>query len=192
MRQLDLYGLAREAVPAQTDTTRAALEAYADGVNARLRVVQTDALGRGAARVLPPHARRSPRDAGRLDHRPELLALRKTDKAAIETLRAALSLRLPPSSASATSCPTRPNAPLMGLPEFSRLFPAGPPPVKEAPLRNPLDPLALPGLAGASNAFAAIGPPPAAGQPLLATDPHSRLTAPSIWMLARMDLDGAR
>ena len=32
----------------QTDATRAALEAYADGVNAWLRVVQREALGRGA------------------------------------------------------------------------------------------------------------------------------------------------
>ena len=48
MRQLDLYGLSREAVRVQTDATTAALEAYADGVNARLRVVQSEALGRGA------------------------------------------------------------------------------------------------------------------------------------------------
>ncbi len=48
MRALDLYGYARLAVAEQTDATRAALEAYADGVNAWLRVVQRDALGRGA------------------------------------------------------------------------------------------------------------------------------------------------
>ena len=44
------------------------------------------------------------------------------------------------------------------------------------------------GSAGASNAFAAMGRRTAGGAPLLATDPHLALTAPSIWMLARMDL----
>jgi penicillin G amidase len=43
-------------------------------------------------------------------------------------------------------------------------------------------------LAGASNAFAAAARRAAGGAPLLATDPHLPLTAPSIWMLARMDL----
>jgi penicillin amidase len=56
MRALDLYGYARLAVAEQTDATRAALEANADGENARLRVVQRDALGRGAPEffVFPP------------------------------------------------------------------------------------------------------------------------------------------
>ena len=53
---------------------------------------------------------------------------------------------------------------------------------------HPLDPVARPGLAGASNAFAAMGRRTAGGAPLLATDPHLGLSAPSIWMLARMDL----
>lgn len=60
----------------------------------------------------------------------------------------------------------------MGLPEFSRLFRGGPPPLKEAAARSPLDPLNPPGFAGASNAFAAMGRRAAAGQPLLASDPH--------------------
>lgn len=187
MRQLDLYGLARAAVPAQTDATRAALEAYADGVNARLRVVQEKALGRGApefflfTQEIAPWV---PADSIAVQ---KLLALQMTDKASMETLRASLSLRLPPERLR-DILPDSPNAPLMGLPEFSRLFPGGPPPVEEAAARNPLDPLNPPGFAGASNAFAAMGRRAAAGQPLLASDPHLALTAPSYWMLARMDL----
>ena len=187
MRQLGIYGLSREAVRAQTDATTAALEAYADGVNARLRVVQSEALGRGApefflfTQEIAPWV---PADSIAVQ---KLLALQMTDKAAMETLRASLSLRLPPERLR-DLLPDSPNAPLMGLPEFSRLFPDGPPAVKEAAARNPLDPLAAPGLAGASNAFAAMGRRAAAGQPLLASDPHLALTAPSYWMLARMDL----
>ena len=48
MRRLDLYTLARQSVDAQDDYTRAALEAYAAGVNARLDEINRDALGRGA------------------------------------------------------------------------------------------------------------------------------------------------
>jgi penicillin G amidase len=48
MRALDLYPLAQQAVARQDPATMAALEAYAAGVNAWLRVVQEQALGRGA------------------------------------------------------------------------------------------------------------------------------------------------
>ncbi len=126
MRQLDLYGLARQAVPAQTEATRAALDAYADGVNAWLRVVQSEALGRGApefflfTQEIAPWV---PADSIAVE---KLLALQMTDKAAMETLRATLALRLPPERLR-DILPDSPNAPLMGLPEFSRLFPAGPP-----------------------------------------------------------------
>ncbi len=187
MRQLDLYGLSRQAVAVQTAATRAALDAYVDGVNARLRVVQGEALGRGAPEFFLFTQEIAPWVAADSIAVEKLLALQMTDKAAMETLRASLSLRLPPERLR-DILPDSPNAPLMGLPEFTALFPDGPPAVAAAAVRNPLDPLAPPGLAGASNAFAAVGRRAAGGQPLLASDPHLALTAPSYWMLARMDL----
>ena len=48
MRRLDLYGHSQRAVPLQTPETRAALTSYAAGVNAWLRRVNEQALGRGA------------------------------------------------------------------------------------------------------------------------------------------------
>ena len=188
MRALDLYGLARQAVPLQTDATKAALEAYSDGVNAWLRVVQEQALGRGAPEFFlfsPDIAPWMPADSIAMQ---KLMALQLTDKAAMETLRARLSLAVPPERLR-DILPDAPNAPVMGLPEFSQLFPdVRPAPVSVA-ARSPLDPVPRPGLAGASNAFAAAGSRAAGGAPLLATDPHLGLTAPSIWMLARMDLE---
>lgn len=116
------------------------------------------------------------------------MALRMTDKASMETLRARLSLQIPKERLR-DILPDSPNAPVMGLPEFSRLFPTvAPAPVREA-ARSVLDPVQPPGLAGASNAFAATGWRTAGGAPLLATDPHLSLSAPSIWMLARIDLE---
>jgi penicillin amidase len=188
MRALDLYGLARRAVPLQTDETRAALEAYADGVNAWLKVVQEEALGRGAPEFFlfsPDIAPWVPADSIAVQ---KLFALQLTDKAAMETLRARLSLAVPEDRLR-DLLPDSPNAPVMGLPEFSELFPGLPErPIVEAAARHPLDPVPAPGLAGASNAFAATGARTAGGAPLLGSDPHLPLSAPSIWMLARMDL----
>src|SRR5690606_40391475 len=80
--------------------------------------------------------------------------------------------------------------PVMGLPDYGALFPDLPMPEAppEPPIRHALYPVAEPGMAGASNAFAASAHRAAGGAPLLATDPHLPLSAPSIWMLARMDL----
>ena len=106
----------------QTDDARAALEAYADGVNAWLRVVQREALGRGAPEFFlfsPDISPWTPADSIAVQ---KLMALQMTDKAAMETLRARLSLALPPERLR-DILPDSPNAPLMGLPQFSELFP---------------------------------------------------------------------
>ncbi|MFT3973692.1 MAG: penicillin acylase family protein [Amaricoccus sp.] len=188
MRALDLSGYARNAVAAQTPETRAALEAYADGVNAWLKVVQEKALGRGAPEFFlfsPDISPWLPSDSIAIQ---KLIALQLTDKAAMETLRARLSLALP-AARLADILPDSPTAPVMALPQFSELFPDAPAPTQVADAtRNPLDPVPAPGFGGASNAFAAIGRRTSGGAPLLATDPHLPLSAPSIWMLARMDL----
>ncbi len=48
MRRLDLYTLARGSLQYQNEDTKAALSAYASGVNAYLARVNSEALGRGA------------------------------------------------------------------------------------------------------------------------------------------------
>ena len=186
MRALDLAGHARDAVAQQTPETKAALEAYAEGVNAWLKVVQEKALGRGAPEFFlfsPEIAPWLPADSIVIQ---KLIALQLSDKAAMETLRARLSLVLPAARV-ADILPDSPTAPVMALPKFSELFPDAPR-TTELAARSPFDPVPLPGFGGASNAFAAEGSRTSAGAPLLATDPHLPLTAPSIWMLARMDL----
>jgi len=184
MRALDLYGLSQTAAAGQTAPTRGALEAYADGVNAWLRVAQTEALGRGAPEFFLFDAQIAPWVPADSIAVQKLMALQLTDKAARETLRARLSLSLPVERVR-DLMPNSPNAPVMGLPDYGAEFPA---PVRRGAAAHPLDPVAPVGLAGASNAFAASGARAAGGAPLLATDPHLGLSAPSIWMLARMDL----
>ena len=88
MRGLDLYGYARQAAGLQTDATKAALEAYAAGVNARLRVVQEKALGRGAPEFFLFSPDIAPWSSAVSIAIQKLMALQLTDKASMETLRA--------------------------------------------------------------------------------------------------------
>lgn len=187
MRQLDLYGLSRQAAQRQDEPTKAALEAYSAGVNAWLRVVQTEALGRGAPEFFLFNRNIAPWSPADSIVILKLMALQLTDKAERETLRAALSLRLPPERLR-DILPESPSAPIMGLPQFSQAFPDAPKGGWRAAAADPLAPVPPIGLAGASNAFAAMGKRTAGGAPLLASDPHLMLSAPSIWMLAEMDL----
>ncbi|SDX83414.1 penicillin amidase [Albimonas donghaensis] len=96
MRALDLHGLARRALPAQTPEARAALEAYATGVNAFIRAVSQEALGRGAPEFYFFADRIAPWTPADSLAIAKLMALRLSDQAAVEVRRAAISLRLPP------------------------------------------------------------------------------------------------
>ncbi len=188
MRALDLYGVAREASRLQDADALASLEAYSDGVNAWLRQVQEQALGRGAPEFFLFEAAIAPWIPADSLAVQKLMALQLSDKAAREALRARLSLVVPPERLR-DILPEAPNAPVLGLPDFAEMFPnARGGPVRAAELRHSLDPLPQAGFGGASNAFAAASARAAAGAPLLANDPHLGLTAPSIWYLARMDL----
>ncbi len=185
MRALDLYPLAQSSVAAQDADTMAALDAYAAGVNAWLGVVQAEALGRGAPEFFLFDAQIAPWTPADSLAILKLMALQLTDKAARETLRAQLLVTVPAERVR-DLMPDSPNPPLLGLPDFGAAL--APRSARHAGLRHPLDPTAPVGAAGASNAFAAAPARTAGGAPLLATDPHLGLTAPSIWMLARIDL----
>jgi penicillin G amidase len=188
MRALDLYGFSRGAVEVQSDETIVALEAYSAGVNAWLRVVQEEALGRGAPELFLFDSAIAPWIPADSLAVQKLMALQLTDKAARETLRARLSLQLPAERVR-DILPQSPTEPVMGLPEFSEMFPDAPRASPGPPVRHALYPLPEPGAGGASNAFAAGAGRTTGGAPLLATDPHLGLTAPSIFYLARMDLE---
>ena len=176
MRTLGFYRLAEDAVASMGSEARAALEAYAEGVNGWL----TD----GADRPLPP-------DLLALRVEPEswrpadsvvwggLMALQLSNNFRDEVLRARLSERLSP-------------------PQIADLWPADPP-GQAATLSDlaalyraaPFDALAtaLPdvfALASASNEWVVAGQHSTSGRPLLANDPHLGFAAPGLWYLARI------
>ena len=188
IRSLDIYGVARQMVSNQSDETQSALRAYSAGVNARLTEVREDALGRGApefflfSREISPW---TPADSIAVNR---VMALQLSGHAVAEVRRAELSLLLDPERL-LDIIPEAPQLSSIGQPEFADLFQMQP---TNAPLpqRVAYDPIAEFGMAGASNAWAVDASRSASDSTLLANDPHLGLTAPSIWMLARLEFPG--
>lgn len=188
MRRFDLYNLAVASVEAQDAPTRAALDAYAAGVNAWLAEINKGALGRGAPEMWifnQPIAPWQPADSLAIL---KLMALQMSSQLEAEVLRARTSLMVP-SDRLRDILPDDPGAGIAALPDYASLVPDVPRYAPNTRLAyGPLNPMQPPDLAGASNAWAAGIERSAAGATLLANDPHLALTAPTIWYLARMEL----
>ncbi|MGP3696437.1 penicillin acylase family protein [Rhodobacter sp. NSM] len=188
MRRYDLYGLAQKSVEAQDPETRAALEAYARGVNAWIGQVNADARGRGAPEFFlfsNEIAVWRPADSIALI---KLMALQLSSHLQSEVLRARVSLLLPDPRV-ADILPDAPGEGVIALPSYASLVPGPLPALRKAEHReDPLSPFHVKALSGASNAWAAAPSRSAAGGSLLANDPHLGFTAPSIWYLARLQL----
>ena len=192
LRVFDLYTLAKRSVAHQSPETMAALTAYAAGVNAWITRINEDARGRGAPEFflfgegLAPW---TPTDSLAVL---KVMAMRLTGAAEAEVRRAKLLRRLSPEQM-ADLFPDYPDDGVMALPAFAEAFPG----LEFPPIRNRAAPALLEeaflpraGRAGASNAWAVHGARATTGAPLLATDPHLWLSAPSLWMLAHIEFPG--
>ncbi|SNR71182.1 penicillin acylase family protein [Puniceibacterium sediminis] len=189
LRRLDLYPLAVLSVDAQDARTRAALESYSAGVNARIAEINRDSLGRGAPEFFLFNAPLSPWRPADSIAIVKLMALQLSGQMRDEVLRARTSLLLPDADRVADILPDMPGEGVAALPEYASLFPDLPQFAQGQNIGNDmLMPVAPRGLAGASNAWAAAPSRSASGGTLLANDPHLSFTAPSIWYLARLQL----
>ncbi|TRD19036.1 penicillin acylase family protein [Palleronia caenipelagi] len=192
LRRLDLYRASVRSVEVQSPETRAALEAYASGVNAWLDQVNAGARGRGAPEFWlfsPSIAPWQPADSIAIV---KLMGLQLSGQASHEVLQARLSLLLKDSARVEDLLTELPGPGIAALPEYASLFPETRLPRFAAAPPTPLDPFSPVKprhLTGASNAWAAAPSRSATGGTLLASDPHLELTAPSIWYLAHMDLE---
>ena len=185
MRALDLYTISQNAVSYQTPETILMLEAYSAGVNAWISAVSTGALGRGAPQFFIAPKQIAPWRPADSIALLKLMALQLSDHASREVLRARLSLALSTDRiADIYSSGSR--EAVKAVPEFTSLFPDTPTEFV-ASIYSPFDPLQPIDLAGASNAWAALGSRSASGSTLLAADPHLPLNAPGYWMLARLE-----
>ena len=191
VQTLDLYGLASRSLEFQTPETRMALEAYSEGVNAWIRHVGEDALGRGAPELFLFSSALAPWTPADSLAILKLMALRLTAAARNEIQRGKFLLHLPPERV-ADILPDAPRPAATTPPRYSDLFPgarfAAAPPPREDPWMARFGPAMRPMLAGASNAWAVDGSRASGGKPLLANDPHLWLSAPSLWHL--VDISG--
>jgi len=188
LRRYDLYTFAAQSVDAQDNETKTALIAYARGVNAWIGEVNAKARGRGAPEFFffsNEIAAWQPTDSIVLV---KLMALQLSGHLEAEVLRARTSLLLPEARLR-DILPDAPGTGITALPDYASLMPSPPPggfPVQLA--QDPLSPFKKRAFAGASNAWAAAPGRSAAGGALLANDPHLAFTAPTLWYLARLEL----
>lgn len=187
LRTLDLYGHAERSFEKFPPEAQRLLAAYAAGVNAFIG--QPTRLFRNH---LPP-------EFLLLGHAPE--PWRPADSVAVVKMMALnLSANLGPEIQRLTLAaqglspveiddmmPLNDGERPPPLPDIAQLYPlrrlpAPSPPEKTAALDEFFG-------AGASNSWVLAGSQTISGKPLLANDPHLRLTAPSIWYLAHLGLD---
>ena len=187
-RRLGLYRAARASVAAQDERTRAALAAYAEGVNAWIHQVNLGARGRGAPELFlfPDEiAYWEPADSLAIL---KLLAASSTVQLRREILRARLSLAWPERGPELLAAPGEPALPAYAA-QFAGARFAGAD--RGAPVADWTTTLAgylAPGLGASANGWAAAARRTAAGGALLANDPQFPLTAPGLWYLARIEL----
>jgi len=157
-------------------------------VNAWLEQINSQALGRGAPEnflFTNQIAPWQPADSLAII---KVMALQLSGHLQEEVLRARTSLLLP-NERLADIMPDAPGLGIAALPEYAALFPDIPKFADASPaLNDPLLPLKPRGLAGASNIWAAAPSRAATGSTLMANDPHLGLSAPSVWYLARLEL----
>jgi penicillin amidase len=192
LRTLDLYGHTERSLAALPAEARAALDAYARGVNAFL----TRPLG-----LMEP---RLPPEFLLLRHQPEpwhpadsavmakLMALQLSMNLNLEILRLALAAQGLTSAEIEDLMPLDAADAPPRLPEIADLYPLKPsaPTVRRADASELLDGLIGDVIGtGASNNWVVSGARTRSGKPLLANDPHLRLEAPSLWYLVHLALE---
>ena len=190
MRRLNIYSLAQESVNVQDDRTQRALESYAAGINARFMEINRKSLGRGAPELLLyniPLASWHPADSIALM---KLFAVRSSSHYAKEILRARTLITLPNPKRVKDILPDSPETngeattEVLGKLDRNVYLSSSQSQVNS----NFFNSFANNRFAGASNSFAAGNNRTAADGTLLANDPHFKLSVPSQFYLAHLNL----
>jgi penicillin amidase len=189
VRRLDIYNLARLSLEHQSEQTKSILKAYSKGINARIVEVNSKALGRGAPEMfLYPNefAYWQPADSIAIF---KLLALKMSGQISAEVTYAKASLILEDKQLLSALLPDAPGKIITNLPYTQETSSKN---FSNSNYKKKLKALfKLPSLelAGASNVFGATKERSAAGGTLIANDPHFELSAPSLFYLARLQLN---
>ncbi len=182
MRMLDIHKLSVDALKFQDEDTRAALDAYSKGVNAWMQIVAESTLNSGAPEFLLFDEGMRPWEPFDSIAILNLQALDLTGHALEEARRMRAAAKLEPDRL-ADLMPFIPGSGI-AVPytldvnsESSSVAP-----------ENHFPSFSRSGLKGASNVWAAAPARTASQATLFANDPHLAFSAPSIWMLARLEL----
>ena len=189
VRRLDIYNLARASLNHQSKQTMSILRAYANGVNSRLREINSEALGRGSPEMfLYPNdfSFWQPADSIAIF---KLLSLKMTGQVDAEVTYAKILLAVDDNQMLSALLPDAPGEPISKLQDLAKLS------LKNLSYPNNKNEVTTDfnfprfETAGASNVFGATKERSAAGGSLMANDPHFELSAPSLFYLARLQLE---
>jgi len=187
IRRLDIYNISKNSVIHQSPKAIDALNSYSEGVNAWLKILQSQALGRGAPEFFlfkPEISPWVPADSLAIL---KLMAVRSSYHLKSDILRARTSLTI----GNDRMMDILPDDPTQGsilTPDYSDLFQIPKNSISELTRLHELNSLGKPSSIPASNIWAAHSKRTSAKASLLAADPHNSLSAPSYWMLARLEL----
>ena len=190
VRRLDIYNLARLSFKHQSEQTKSILTAYSNGINARVMEINTKALGRGAPEMFLYPSEFSywkPADSIAIF---KLLALRMSGQIDAEVNYAKATLAIDDQQLLSSLLPDSPGKIITKLPYIEKVSAKPLSDRNTSEIKNFLFKLPSLELAGASNVFGATKERSAAGGTLMANDPHFELSAPSLFYLARLQLDG--
>ncbi|GAB4300693.1 MAG: hypothetical protein Kow0058_15910 [Roseovarius sp.] len=123
MRRFGFYAQARDSVDVQDARTRAALRAYAAGVNARIAEINERALGRGAPELFVFDVAIAPWQPADSIALLKLMAAQLSGHLQDEVLYARTSLMLDDPARLADIMPLAPGEGVAALPEYAALFP---------------------------------------------------------------------
>ena len=189
IRRLDIYNLARLSLKHQSDRTKSILNAYSNGINARVMEINTKALGRGAPEMFLYPSEFSywkPSDSIAIF---KLLALKMSGQIDAEVTYAKASLIMEDQQLLSALLPDSPGKIVTKIPYMGKVSSKNFSYSNDKVEPKPLFRLPNLELAGASNVFGATKERSAAGGALIANDPHFELSAPSLFYLARLQLD---
>ena len=177
------------SVKHQSNKTKAILRAYSNGINARVKEINDRALGRGSPEMfLYPNEFSfwQPADCIAIV---KLLALKMTGQIDAEVTYAKALLAVDDDKMLSALLPDAPGKSLIRIRSSQKNLSNLSPLSNAGELTSSVFEFPSLELAGASNVFGATKERSAANGSLLANDPHFELSAPSIFYLARLQLE---
>ncbi len=179
LRNLDLWNLSSRQVPRLKPETQKFLQAYADGVNAQIANINENKLGTGAPEFFLINSEIAPWTPADSVAIQKLMALQMSSGAQNEILRTKLSTILTPEEMKDIEYEAY-------APQIARNGTTLSTQTDAPDILAALSPIGYGRNAGASNAFAVTPNRSTSQKAILASDPHLKLTAPAIWMLAHL------